>query len=47
MVVGEDEGEHGCCCDRRRMGDAQVAIGCLGGRDGGVVADVETSEVGL
>lgn len=39
MVVGEDEGEHGCCRDRRRMEDAQVAIG--------VVADVETSEVGL
>lgn len=47
MVVGEDEGEHGCYRYRWRMEDVQVAIGCLGGRGGGVVADVETSAVGL
>lgn len=29
------------------MEDVQVAIGCLGGRGGGVVADVETSAIGL
>lgn len=27
------------------MEDVQVAIGCLGGRGGGVVADVETSAI--
>lgn len=45
--MGEDEGQRGCFRDRRRMEGVQVAIGCLGGRGGGVVADVETSVVGL
>lgn len=43
--VGVGEDEHGCCRDRRCLEGVCATIGYLGGRDGGVVAENETSVV--